>query len=91
MAPTSADMWPANLPTARILGIFGRSLALRAHRTRNPPRRQDRAVTLSQHRLAAIASESRPRPRVDPAAHRAPSRTEWIHANLFSDYDGQKR
>ncbi|NKT15951.1 hypothetical protein GS495_24940 [Rhodococcus hoagii] len=39
----------------------------------------------------AIASESRPRPRVDPAAHRAPSRTEQIHANLFSDYDGQKR
>ncbi|NKZ93611.1 hypothetical protein GS966_27970 [Rhodococcus hoagii] len=32
-----------------------------------------------------------PRPRVDPAAHRAPSRTEQIHANLFSDYDGQKR
>jgi len=28
---------------------------------------------------------------VDPAAHRAPSRTEQIHANLFSDYDGQKR
>lgn len=48
-------------------------------------------MTLSQHRLAAIASESRPRPRVDPAAHRAPSRTEWIHANLVSDYDGQKR
>ena len=91
MAPTSADMWPANSPTAR--SSASSSAASPSVRSPHPkpstttgPRRDNQPTSGPGTSVRGLAPATG-----GPGGAPRPSRTEQIHANLFSDYDGQKR